>query len=188
MATQRQPPDGELLDRCRSGDPDAYDTFYRRHREAVLGYLAKRTASPEIAADLMAETFARALAEVVEGHGALPVAPAAWLFTIGRNLLVDAVRRGKVDSAARERLALEPLALDDHDLCRIAEIAAVADQFADVAASLSAGDWELLRARLVDDVPYPDLAARLKCSEAVVRKRVSRARSHLRGVLGGSRA
>jgi hypothetical protein len=36
--------------------------------------------------------------------------------TVARNKLVDSVRRGQVEQAARERLALEPLTLDDDDL------------------------------------------------------------------------
>jgi RNA polymerase sigma-70 factor (ECF subfamily) len=179
--------DRELLLACRSGDRGAYDAFYRRHRTAILAYLGKRTPSPEAAADLMAETFAQALADVLRSDASLPVVPAAWLFTIARNLLVDSLRRGSVDCAARRRLALEPLVLDDEDLARVAEIAAGADEFRDLAAVLSAPDWELLRARLVDEIPYPDLAAGLKCSEAVVRKRVSRAKAHLRAARDASR-
>jgi RNA polymerase sigma factor (sigma-70 family) len=178
--------DRELLSRCRSGDREAYGIFYARHRQAILGYLAHRTPAPEIAADLMAETFAKVLADVREPGSPLPDAPAAWLFTISRNLLVDAVRRGQVDAAARRRLAIEPLVLDDQDIARVLEIASAADRFDAVAASLPASEWELLRARLVEEVPYSELAARLECSEAVVRKRVSRGSAHVRAALGGS--
>lgn len=175
--------DRRLLERCRSGDPDAFDVVYRRHRQAILTYLARRTATPETAADLTAETFTRALADVREGRSALPAVPSAWLFTIARNLLVDSLRRGEVESAARRRMALEPLVLDDRDIARINEAAASFDRFEAVAASLSAREWELLHARLVEDVPYADLAARLRCSEAVVRKRVSRAKSRVRAAM-----
>jgi hypothetical protein len=68
--------DRELLDGCRSGDPDAYGLIYRRHSQAILGYLPKRTASPETAADLMAETFAKGLADVLGGNGPLPAGDA----------------------------------------------------------------------------------------------------------------
>jgi hypothetical protein len=47
-------------------------------------------------------------------------------------------------------------------------------------------EWEILRARVLDEEPYPDIAGRLRCSEAVVRKRVSRAKAHVRTALGGN--
>ena len=40
---------------------DSFDAIYLRYREPVLGYFARRVGEPEVAADLMAETFARAL-------------------------------------------------------------------------------------------------------------------------------
>ena len=51
----------------------------------------------EVAADLMAETFARAL---VRYRKVPPDAPEAWLFTIARNLLIDSARRGQVGARA----------------------------------------------------------------------------------------
>ena len=103
---------------------DSFDAMYLRFREPVLGYFARRVGDPEVAADLMAETFARAL---VRYRSAPPDDPAAWLFVIARNLLVDSARRGQVEESARRKLHLEPLVLDDHDLRRIEEIAEAAD-------------------------------------------------------------
>ena len=185
MASSRQrfgQDDHVLLEACRGGSSDAFDAFYRRHREAILAYLANRTAGPEAAADLMAETFAQALAAVSRGSVPLPATPVAWLFTIARNLLVDALRRGRVDCAARRSLALEPLVLDPDDLDRIAEIAAAADHIKHLARFVSRHELDLLHARLVEEIPYAELATQLKCSESVVRKRVSRAKARLRAV------
>src|SRR3954466_15000306 len=99
---------------------DSFQAMYMRYREPVLGYFARRVTEPEVAADLMAETFARAL---VQSRRRWPDAPAGWLFTIARNLLIDSARRGRVEASARRRLRLEPLVLDDDDLVRVAEIA-----------------------------------------------------------------
>ena len=178
----------DLLEACRAGNSDAYDAFYRRHREAILAYFAKRTPSRETAADLMAETFAQALATVTRGTAPLPTIPAAWLFTIARNLLVDALRRGRVDSAARRSLALEPLVLDSDDLDRIAEIAAATDHVNHLARFVPEPELALLHARLVEEIPYADLATQLKCSESVVRKRISRAKARLRAASASTRS
>jgi RNA polymerase sigma-70 factor (ECF subfamily) len=41
--------------------PEAFAVFYRRHEQALLGWLVRRTGDPELAADLSAETWAAAL-------------------------------------------------------------------------------------------------------------------------------
>ena len=58
----------------------------------------------------------------------------------------------------------------------------------DAQACLSQDEWQALHAHVVDEEPYRDIAQRLHCSEAVVRKRVSRATAHLRSAIGGSSA
>jgi RNA polymerase sigma-70 factor (ECF subfamily) len=165
------------------GDPEAFAAFYRRYAEAVLRYFAVRVQGPEAAADLMAETFAAALLAVrryrPRRHGSAP----AWLFTIARSKLIDAVRRGRVEARALERLALEPLALEDDDLQRVAELADLERSDSRLLAllgDLPAKQREALLAHVVDQRSYPEIAGNLACSETVVRKRVSRALAFLR--------
>ena len=43
--------DDELLS---SSDPEAFGVFYDRHIKSLLGYFARRTRDPEVAADLTA--------------------------------------------------------------------------------------------------------------------------------------
>jgi RNA polymerase sigma factor (sigma-70 family) len=160
---------------------DRFDALYRQYREPVLGYFARRVSEPEAAADLMAETFARALEQSRRGW---PRSPSAWLFTIARNLLIDSVRRGQVEASARRRLRLEPLVLDDVDMLRVAEIAQAADLAQLLREQLTQEAYAALVARAVDDEPYERMAVRLRCSQAVVRKRVSRAAAHARATLG----
>ena len=172
--------DGELL-RLATSEPEAFAAFYRRHVEGVLRFFAGRTRDREVAADLMAETFAAALL-------ALPsfrerTEPLAWLYSIARHKLVDSYRRGRVRADARRRLRIERLELDDQDLERVGEIAtakAVGDRLRLILDSLPAGQREALEARVVDDREYAEIAHELRCSEVVVRKRVSRALEALR--------
>ena len=42
-------------------DTQAFGTFYDRHVRMLLGYFARRTGDPHVAADLVAETFASAI-------------------------------------------------------------------------------------------------------------------------------
>lgn len=85
--------DRELLRRTREGDPEAFAAFYRARARDVLGFLRVRVPSAELAADLMCETFAKALVAVHDADRELPIVPLGWLLTIARNELTDSLRR-----------------------------------------------------------------------------------------------
>jgi RNA polymerase sigma-70 factor (ECF subfamily) len=169
--------DAELL----LGDATRFAAFYRRHEDAVLGFFLRRVASAELAADLTAETFARAL----EGRGRFDARrgdPGAWLFGIARNLLSRSLERGRVEDEMRRKLHMEPLVLDDGALARIAELA---DEPALRALDALPGDQaQAVRGRVLDERAYEELAVALECSESVVRQRVSRGLRTLRAQLG----
>ena len=132
--------------------------------------------------DLMAETFAAALLALADRPPAIAGSAAPWLLTIARNALIDSYRRGRVEDAARKRLAMEPVQIDDGDIERVLQIAAETDLLVRLSDELPAEQFDALRARVLDDRGYGEIAQRLQCSEAVVRKRVSRAISTLRNV------
>jgi DNA-directed RNA polymerase specialized sigma24 family protein len=58
--------DLELLAAARTGDALAFGVFFRRHRAVVLAFLGRRTRNSELAADLLAESFAAALGVVLD--------------------------------------------------------------------------------------------------------------------------
>jgi RNA polymerase sigma-70 factor (ECF subfamily) len=172
--------DGELLDRTRAGDRDAFGVLYERRQELVLAFLLKRTRDPEVAMDLMAETFAVALVALADRPPAIAGSAAPWLLTIARNAMIDSYRRGRVESAARRRLAMEPVQIGDGDVERVLQLAAETDLLLGLADELPAEQFDALRARVLDGRGYEEIAGQLECSAAVVRKRVSRAISTLR--------
>jgi RNA polymerase sigma factor (sigma-70 family) len=182
MSSEAHLNDRELLRRTRAGDAEAFGLFFRVRRSAVLGFLRVRVPSAELAADLMCETFAQALVAIHDQERELPVVPIAWLLTIARNLLIDSARRGRVEDEIRQRLAMQPLELDDHDLRAIDQAAADADVLAQLSAALPDDELAAFRGRVLEDRDYRDLASELEVSSAVVRKRVSRARARLRGL------
>lgn len=174
------PTDAQLL----SGDARRFAAFYRRHEDAVLGYFLKRTRSAELAADLTAETFARAL-EGRERFDGRRGDAGAWLFGIARNVLSRSLDRGRVEDDVRRRLSMQPLVLDDQ---AIARIEAVGDAPAlDALAALPDEQAQAVRGRVIDEVGYEELARRLDCSESVVRQRVSRGLRAMRAELGNDR-
>ncbi len=172
--------DGELLERTRAGDHDAFGVLYERRHELVLAFLLKRTRDPEVAMDLMAETFAAALVALAGRPPAIAGSAAPWLLTIARNALVDSYRRGSVEGAARRRLALEPVQISDSDVERVLRVAAETDLLLRLSEELPADQFDALRAHVLDERGYDEIARELACSPAVVRKRVSRAIATLR--------
>jgi RNA polymerase sigma-70 factor (ECF subfamily) len=168
-------PDQQLLEEARAGGAEAFGLVYRRHHTVLLAFLARRTREPELAADLMAETFAALLVLVRDLERSLPPAPLGWLLVTARHLLIDSYRRGEVEDAARRRLSMQPVVLDDADLERVQEISAETNLLEELAERLGPEQLEALRARVLDERDYPDIAEELRCSQSVVRKRVSRA-------------
>jgi|SRR4051812_45018775 len=163
-------------------DPAGFEEFYVRHVETVLGFFARRTSDPDLAADLTAETFAAALASRGRYRPAAG-APGAWLFGIAMKKLADAQRRGCAERRARRRLGMERIVLSDADVVRIE---ALADQMpATALVELLAPDQrDAVRLRVVEDRSYADIASSLHVSEAVARKRVSRGLASVRERMG----
>jgi RNA polymerase sigma factor (sigma-70 family) len=174
--------DGELLAASRS-DPDAFASFYDRYEASVVGYFARRTGDAEVAADLTAEVFASALGAA---HRYKPEAPSAagWLFAIAHNTLLKSLRRGRVEADARRRLGiLEPLELAPAELEQVESVAGADGWVIELLERLPPLQRDAVRARILDERSYPDIAGELQTSELVVRQRVSRGLSKLRAEL-----
>ena len=155
--------------------------FYARRVDAVLAFFLRRTGDRELAADLTAETFAAALSALAR-YSPRRSSALAWLFAIAHHKLVDSIRQGQVEDRARRRLRLEPVVFSDEDIERVEERAAAADGSAALLEleRLSAEQRGAIEGRVLHEADYDELARRLRCSESVVRKRVSRGLAELR--------
>ena len=172
------PTDEDLL---LSGDPEDFGLFYDRYVDMLLGYFARRVHDPEVAADLTAETFAAALA--ARRRFRRTSTPAvAWLFGIAQHKLTDYRRRGAAEDRMRRRLGIERVPVGDDDREMIAMLGR--DAAWQLIDELPPEQRDAVRAHVLDDRPYPEIAAAAGTSEAVVRKRVSRGLSALRAAAG----
>jgi len=171
-------------------EPEAFGRFYDRYEEVVLVYMLRRTSSPEVAADLTAEVFASAL-EGAADFTYTGVPPAAWLFQIARNVLVDSYRAARVQDEARRRLMTAPLVLTDEAAEQLEGLAAraVGDRALALLSHLPDDQRHAIVSHILEDRGYEDIAIELQCSSSVVRKRVSRGLAALRRQLttGGNR-
>ena len=179
MDNRQHSSDAALLAAIASRDGAAFAVFYRRHLPTVLAYLMRETRDPEAAADLAAEVFAAVL--LAAGRYAEQTDSAApWLIGIARNKLLMSWRRGRVEARARHRLGFQPVALDDGDLARIVEVAQGGAGILRLVDDLPADEGAAIRSRVLDERSYREIATQLKCSEMVVRKRVSRGLARMR--------
>ena len=178
-STDSEPADEDLLRRL-SSDPAAFEVFYRRHVDRVIGFAARRVTDPADAADLVAATFVTVLTAARSydpGRGE----PGAWLLGIAARLIVNTRRRKARESAALARIAGRRL-IGPSDIERLEERIDAARSSQAVIAAL-----ERLRPRareallLVSEAGLqPAEAARvLGISPAAFRMRLSAARRAL---------
>jgi RNA polymerase sigma factor (sigma-70 family) len=159
-------------------DDAGFSTLYRTTAQDLVVFFARRTYDPEAAADLMAETFAKAYLGRRRFRGSTEEQARAWLFGIARRRFAMYVRRGKAERRALDRLGLERPQLVDGEYARIEELAgleALRGPLAKQLSSLAPSQRSALELRVVRELPYPDVADRLGISEQAARARVSRA-------------
>jgi len=175
-----QPSDDDLLTARGAGAGSAaFAVFYKRHERAVLAYFRRRVPSAELAADLASETFAQALVSRRRYRPLREGSAIGWLFGIASHVLSRSLREGVVENRARRHLGIASLPIDDAQLDAIERLGGDATA-TDALALLPAEQRNAVWARIVEEYDYSEIAAQLQCSEAVVRKRVSRGLAALR--------
>jgi RNA polymerase sigma-70 factor (ECF subfamily) len=172
--------DAQLL---AAADAEAFALVYDRHVAAVFAWARARVG--DHAADLTAEVFARAwlcrgaFRDQADGS-AFP-----WLCGIAGNVLRDSLRRRRVEERARRRLGLRATVAPDPEYEEVEHRLSLPEAALQAIAQLSEPERELLDLRVVQERPYDEIAARLRCSPQAARLRVSRALRRLNLVLGG---
>jgi RNA polymerase sigma-70 factor, ECF subfamily len=160
--------------RGRPGGGLDFSAFYAEHAGRILVYLARRCLDPEV--DLMAETFAQAFANRKKYRGATREEASAWVFAIAQHQLADYFRRGRARQKAVRRLGLTipPLVDDNARIEELADLGQIRPMLAAHFVRLSADQQRAVRLRVIDEMPYPEVARRLGVSEHTARARVSR--------------
>lgn len=164
--------DAELMHEA-DADASAFAELYRRHSSTVHGWFRRRL--EWAASDLTAETFAQAWLSRRTFRDQANGSVLPWLFGIARNVARESARRDAVETRARRRLGL-PTDLSSEDC-----YAAVEERLSPRVAlargleNLPEHEREALELRVVDELPYEQVADRLGVRPAAARLRVSRA-------------
>ena len=172
--------DGDLLLAARH-ESERFGDFYDRNFASVFAYFYKKTACVEVSADLTAETFTAALSGI---HRYRPRRGTGrnWLYGIAQNLFRQWLRKGRVETRARNRLQVSTPTIDAGDLERIErsiDLRPYLSALPGAIDSLSPAARDALVLRISEELPYAEIASRLGCSEISARVRVSRALDRL---------
>jgi RNA polymerase sigma factor (sigma-70 family) len=167
--------DAELL-AASVKDAVAFRVLYDRYADQVRHYHLRRCHNEEAAFDLVAETFAqawsarRAFRDEAEGSAA------PWLYGIARNVLLQSVRRERLEASARQRLG----ALEHADRPDVAPEESWLDGVDELLDALPAEQRSTVELRVVEDMSYDRIATRLAITPENARMRVHRALKTLR--------
>jgi RNA polymerase sigma-70 factor (ECF subfamily) len=172
VASEHSRTDASLV-RISESDPGAFSELYSRHVDTVYHWFRHRI--DWAASDLTAETFARAWLARARFRDERNGSALPWLLGIAANVLADTVRRDRVETRAREHLGL-PL-----DLAREDGYSEVEERLSPRLAlerslgSLPEHERRAVELRVLDELPYAQVATRLAIRPAAARLRVSRA-------------
>jgi RNA polymerase sigma-70 factor (ECF subfamily) len=176
--------DALLVARTAAGDRVAFTMIYDRYLPLVLRWSLRETRNREVAADLAAETFAAALIASPR-YRPRKGSVAAWLLGIARNKLRESRRRGRIEDSARRRVGLDRTTFGEADFERVEELTSLDAGVIELLQALPPALREAVSQRVIDERSYEEIADQLRCSESVVRQRVSRGLRHLRSELEG---
>lgn len=164
-----------------AGDESAFRELYRAHVRPVYWIAQGILASPADAEDVTQETFVVAWRKLprleLQGESILP-----WLATICRFQAANRLRQRRRDRAN----TVDTLDETIPDTVSVEEqviTAALAARIADEVGTLSELDREIFRLCATEGYAYQTAAEELGVSHAVVRNRLSRVRTQLRGAV-----
>lgn len=186
MGASEKRTDADLLD-ATAHDPEAFGLFYQRHLDQVVRFVSSRLAPADMAADVVAEVFAAALAGRRRFDPSRGSA-STWLLGIASHKVADVQRRNRSDRRIQRRLGMAEITWTEEDLARIERLGSgQAETASDLVVALPADQRWAVEQRVVAEHDYADIARVNHSSESVIRKRVSRGLATLRAWLGEER-
>jgi RNA polymerase sigma-70 factor (ECF subfamily) len=181
--------DEGLMLRYQKGDVRAFEILLGRHRRPIFNFILRYVGVPAMAEDLLQETFLRVIkgAEAYQRQAKFTT----WLYTIARNLCVDASRRGKHRKAASLDTPMDSDGKEGATLLDVvADKAAGADRkvltkelhgrLRNAIAKLSEDQREVFLMREFLDMPFREIADVVGCPENTVKSRMRYALEKLR--------
>jgi RNA polymerase sigma-70 factor (ECF subfamily) len=174
--THTLPEDSELISRAQSGEVEAFGELYKRYLDTIYRYIRVRVSEDLIAEDLTEIVFLRSY-ERLERYKERGLPFSAFLYRVARNLLVDHYRQQQGDALLEDvdRIEISEPALED----RVITSESI-QEVQKALTSLPADYQEIIRLRVILDLPTTTAAAWIGRSEGAVRVLLHRALKALR--------
>lgn len=156
--------EARLVERAKSGDPEAFGQLYDACLERVYRYVYFRVSNDETAEDITSQVFLKAWENLgkYKANGSPFV---AWLYTIARNLIVDHYRTRKdmlsLDAAAA---AAGEEALDEQ-----AELRFELQALRDALQLLTEDQQQVLVLKFIAGLPNESIAKMMNRREGAIR-------------------
>lgn len=177
----------ELIRRAAQGDDGAFEQLVLAHQRQVYNLCLRICCNEADAMDLSQEAFIRAWRGL--GQYQFGAEFSTWLYRLTRNVCIDFLR-------AQKRRQTVPLHLNDGegetelplpDTAEGPEERAVAGErrraLAQAMQALSPEHREILTLRVIEDLPYEQIAQILGVRTGTVKSRLARARISLKNIL-----
>ncbi|HMF57297.1 MAG TPA: sigma-70 family RNA polymerase sigma factor [Pyrinomonadaceae bacterium] len=183
-----EPADSVLVGRTRTGDEDAFEELFNRHRRRVALIASRFFRQREQIEEIIQESFTKAFFALADFSNQQEQSFAAWLARIAFNTCYDELRRRKrrpessLSEVTEEEAAWlqERLSSGEKDI----ESAAIERELAaKLLAHLSPEDRYVLVMLDVEGLSVAEIAGLTKWSAAKVKVRAHRARGRLRNLL-----
>jgi RNA polymerase sigma factor (sigma-70 family) len=157
--------------------PAHFAAIFRAYKEPLLWFFLRAVADYEVASDLTAETFAVAFASLGQFRGRSDVQGQAWLWTIAKHGLFSWRRRQRQELGSFVRLATSSASIGVAPLDRVEESVdaeRLRPRIRSAISRLPVQQQEAICLRVVDELNYEEIAARLGITRENARARVSR--------------
>lgn len=166
------------MSQVRDGEVKALGVLYERHRTELFTFFVRLTGDRPFSEDLVQESFLRMLKSRETFEPAHRFA--AWMFQIGRNVHIDALRKRKRLQSAHLSDAADKIPTDALGPDQISHLKERAESLQSALAELPLALREPLILSRFEDLKYEEIAAILECGVGAVKMRVHRALKALR--------
>lgn len=177
----------ELIDRVASRhDREAFKALFEHFAPRIKGFLQRTGCSPDEAEEIAQAT----LIAVWRKAGQFDIATsgaAAWIFTIARNLRIDAVRRmarvARLEQDAEAGHWLDPIESAETTMSREEN----ASRVSAALLRLSEEQSRVIRLSFMEERPHSEIASELGIPLGTVKSRIRLAMKRLRDLLEDTR-
>jgi RNA polymerase sigma-70 factor (ECF subfamily) len=168
--------DDELIQRCRRGDSLAFDKLYAQYCKPLFNYIYKMINDPELAEDILQETFLKALTGNYEHRGKF----STWLYRVATNLSLNEIKK------VRRTVTLEKDIPNPKDKpCKDMERKELTLKIEEAISSLPSSQKVAFCLKHFQGLHYEEIASIVGCPLGTVKSRIHSAVMNLRKYLEG---